>query len=180
MTQADKPDADRLVDPKWIRDVADILRESDDLGEIEVENGGLRLRVARATQHHGLAGPDIHVGPIGSAAPAAPAPTAQAQPEPAVSQNVPETPVGPGSVDPHDHPGAVLSPMVGTAYHAPEPGAAPFIGVGDQVTEGQTVMIIEAMKTMNAIPAHRSGTVQEVLVENEQPVQFGDPLLIIA
>jgi acetyl-CoA carboxylase biotin carboxyl carrier protein len=77
------------------------------------------------------------------------------------------------------HPGAVPSPMVGTAYLAPEPGAAPYVSVGSSVKEGQTVLIVEAMKTMNHIPATRSGTVKEILVEDGQPVEFGEPLLII-
>jgi acetyl-CoA carboxylase biotin carboxyl carrier protein len=77
------------------------------------------------------------------------------------------------------HPGAVKSPMVGTIYRAPEPGAAPFVDVGAVVTEGQTLLIIEAMKTMNHIPAPKSGTVKQVLVENGQPVEFGEPLIII-
>ena len=81
--------------------------------------------------------------------------------------------------DPAKHPGAVKSPMVGTAYLAPEPGAAPFIEVGSRVAQGQTILIIEAMKTMNHIPASKAGTVTAILVTNGQPVEFGEPLAII-
>ena len=80
---------------------------------------------------------------------------------------------------PADHPGAVPSPMVGTAYRAPEPGGQPFVEVGDTVREGQTLLIIEAMKTMNQIPAPRAGTVTQILVEDGQPVEYGEPLVII-
>jgi acetyl-CoA carboxylase biotin carboxyl carrier protein len=81
--------------------------------------------------------------------------------------------------DPANHPGCVKSPMVGTAYRAPEPGAAPFVDIGTRVVQGQTLLIIEAMKTMNHIPAPKAGTVKEILVENGQPVEFGEPLVII-
>lgn len=84
-----------------------------------------------------------------------------------------------GSDDPAQHPGALTSPMVGTAYLAAEPGAKPFVAVGDKVTEGQTVLIIEAMKTMNHIPANRAGTVKRILFEDGSPVEFGAPLMII-
>ena len=85
----------------------------------------------------------------------------------------------PTPIDPAKHPGAVTSPMVGTAYRAPEPGAKPFVEVGSTVTAGQTLLIIEAMKTMNQIPAPRAGTVTQILVEDGQPVEYGEPLLII-
>ncbi|WP_274609735.1 acetyl-CoA carboxylase biotin carboxyl carrier protein, partial [Rhodobaculum claviforme] len=83
------------------------------------------------------------------------------------------------SADPAQHPGAVTSPMVGTVYLSPEPGAQPFVGVGAQVTEGQTLLIIEAMKTMNHIPAPRAGTVRRILVADTSPVEYGAPLMII-
>ncbi|MGB8548003.1 MAG: biotin/lipoyl-containing protein, partial [Xanthobacteraceae bacterium] len=85
----------------------------------------------------------------------------------------------PAGVDPAQHPGVVTSPMVGTAYRAPEPGAKPFIEVGSTVEAGATLLVIEAMKTMNQIPAPRSGTVVQILFEDAQPVEFGEPLLII-
>jgi acetyl-CoA carboxylase biotin carboxyl carrier protein len=103
---------------------------------------------------------------------AAPAPVAAA-PSPAPSD------AAPVNDDPADHPGAVASPMVGTAYMSPEPGAAAFVKPGDQVKEGQTLMIVEAMKTMNHIPAPKSGTVKRILVDDGQPVEFGTTLMIV-
>jgi acetyl-CoA carboxylase biotin carboxyl carrier protein len=135
-----------------VRALAALLDETG-LTEIEVEQGGLRVRVAR--QH--------------AAQPAHPAVT------------VPLTAAAslPAGVDPAQHPGVVTSPMVGTAYRSPEPGAKPFIEVGSTVEAGATLLIIEAMKTMNQIPAPRSGTVVQILFEDAQPVEFGEPLLII-
>jgi acetyl-CoA carboxylase biotin carboxyl carrier protein len=135
-----------------VRALATLLDETG-LTEIEIEQGGLRVRVAR--QH--------------AAHPAHPGVT------------VPLTAAGPlpAGVDPAQHPGVVTSPMVGTAYRAPEPGAKPFIEVGSTVEAGATLLIIEAMKTMNQIPAPRSGTVVQILFEDAQPVEFGEPLLII-
>lgn len=146
------------VDQALIRELAALLSETD-LTEIEIEQNGLRLRVAR--QFAAASAPVPH------------APPAAPQPAPA-----PET-SGVTEADLSGHPGAVKSPMVGTAYRAPEPGASPFVREGDQVKEGQTIMIVEAMKTMNNIPAHKSGTVSRILVENEQPVEFGDVLMVI-
>ena len=140
-----------------IRELAELLSDTG-LSEIEIERKGLRVRVARNVS----VGASI-AAPVPMPAPSAAAPTAAPQ----IS--------GDGS----DHPGAVKSPMVGTAYLAPEPGARPFIEIGAQVTEGQTVLIVEAMKTMNHIAASRSGTVSSILVENGQPVEFGEPLVII-
>ncbi|MGE3066120.1 MAG: acetyl-CoA carboxylase biotin carboxyl carrier protein [Hyphomicrobiaceae bacterium] len=143
-----------------IRELADLLNETG-LSEIEIEREGLRVRVARqismAAVAPALAAPAasaLHPGPGAAAAP---------------------IPVG----DPANHPGSVKSPMVGTAYASPEPGAPPFIEVGARVTQGQTLLIIEAMKTMNHIPAPRAGTVTAILIENGQPVEFGEPLVII-
>ena len=144
-----------IVDQDLIRQLAELLNETG-LTEIEVEQNNTRVRIARNLT-------------IAAAAPAAPAAAAPAQPRPAD-----EPPV-----EPANHAGAVTSPMVGTAYLAAEPGARPFVDVGDRVSEGQTVMIIEAMKTMNQIPAPRAGTVKEILVEDAQPVEFGEPLMII-
>lgn len=145
------------VDQDLIRQLADILTETD-LSEIEVETEDLKVRVARQSQVVNVAAPV-------AAAPAAPAAAPAAVAAEGSSKAA--------------HPGAVPSPMVGTVYVAAEPGAAAFVSVGTQVTQGQTVLIVEAMKTMNQIPAPKSGTVKEILVEDGQPVEFGEPLLII-
>lgn len=140
-----------------IRQLAELLNETG-LSEIEIERSGLKVRVARAIQTTAIA-------PV-----AAPG-FAVAQPKAA------EAIVAPS--DATAHPGAVKSPMVGTVYRAPEPGAANFVDVGTVVKEGETLLIIEAMKTMNHIPAPRSGTVVQVLIEDNQPVEYGEPLVII-
>ncbi|MFG1344961.1 acetyl-CoA carboxylase biotin carboxyl carrier protein [Xanthobacter autotrophicus DSM 431] len=151
------------IDTAIVKEIAELLSGSD-LTEIEVEHEGLRIRVVRAPAPVTIA----------QAAPfAAPFATPMAAPVAAVAA----APVA--DADLSKHPGVVNSPMVGTAYLAPEPGAAPFIDVGTSVKEGQTVLIIEAMKTMNAIPAPRTGTVTRILVGNAQPVEYGEPLLII-
>lgn len=141
------------IDKEMIRALAELLDETR-LTEIEIEHQGLRVRVARTP---GPAAPVMHY-----AAPAA------------ANTGVP-APVEGGAA----HPGAVPSPMVGTAYLAPEPGAAPFINVGDAVETGQTLLIIEAMKTMNPIAAPRSGKIAKILVKDGQPVEFGEPLVVI-
>ncbi|WAC26854.1 acetyl-CoA carboxylase biotin carboxyl carrier protein [Ancylobacter sp. SL191] len=149
------------IDPALVREIANLLSESD-LTEIEVQQEDLRIRVVRAA-------PTVYAAPAPvtvAAAPVAAAPAAAA-------------PVAAASDDPAKHPGVVPSPMVGTAYLGPEPGARYFIDVGSVVKEGQTLLIVEAMKTMNAIPAPRAGTVTRILVENAQPVEYGEPLLII-
>jgi len=145
------------IDGKIIRELAEIMNETG-LGEIEVESGSHRLRVSK-----GSTGVTTVAAAPAVAAPAAPAPAAA---EPAAP-----------SAD--NHPGAIKSPMVGTAYLAPEPGAANFISVGDSIAEGQTILIVEAMKTMNPIAAPRGGKVVDILVANEEPVEFGQPLVII-
>ena len=142
------------IDSELIRELSALLSETD-LSEIEIEQDDLRIRVAR-----NLAAPS----PVVISAPAAAAPAAVAP--------------APGG-EAEDHPGTVTSPMVGTAYRAPEPGARPFVEVGAKVREGQTLLIVEAMKTMNPIPSPRSGTVSAILVDDSQPVEFGEPLLII-
>jgi acetyl-CoA carboxylase biotin carboxyl carrier protein len=144
-------------DQELIRELASLLQETG-LSEIEIEREGLRVRVAR---QHVLSATTI-------AAPVAATPAAAA----AASANA-------SSEDPAKHPGCVKSPMVGTAYLAPEPGAVPFIDVGTRVAQGQTILIIEAMKTMNHIPAPKAGTVTAILVGNGHPVEFGEPLVII-
>ncbi|MGH1350185.1 MAG: acetyl-CoA carboxylase biotin carboxyl carrier protein [Methyloligellaceae bacterium] len=147
-------DKNKNLDKELIRELADLLKETD-LTEVEIEREGLRVRVAR----------NITVAAAVPAMAAAPA-------------------IAPldgkaGGNDGANHPGAVPSPMVGTAYRAPEPGAPAFIEVGAKVSEGQTLLIIEAMKTMNHIPAPKSGTISAILVEDGQPVEFGEPLVII-
>jgi acetyl-CoA carboxylase biotin carboxyl carrier protein len=152
----DKPSAEKIL----IRELAELLAETG-LTEIEIEKAGLKVRVARQIQ-------------IAASAPmvAAPASMPTSIP-PAASSSAA------AKADPANHPGVVKSPMVGTAYCSPEPGAPPFVEVGGRVSQGQTLLIIEAMKTMNHIPAPRSGTVTAVLVENGQPVEFGEPLVVI-
>jgi acetyl-CoA carboxylase biotin carboxyl carrier protein len=149
------------TDQALIRDLAELLEETG-LSEIEIEREGMRVRVARqvtvAAQAYAATAPSATT--VAAAAPAAAAPAAAA-------------------ADPGKHPGAVPSPMVGTAYLAAEPGAAPFVEVGTRVTQGQTILIIEAMKTMNHIPAPKAGVVTAILVDNGQPVEFGEPLAII-
>ncbi|AWK86719.1 acetyl-CoA carboxylase biotin carboxyl carrier protein [Azospirillum thermophilum] len=144
------------IDGDLVRKLADLLRETG-LSEIEFAEGEKRIRVTRPTaaQTVAVAAPIAAPAPIAAAAPAA-------QP-----------------VKPANHPGAVTSPMVGTAYLSPEPGATPFVRVGDAVKAGQTVMIIEAMKVMNPIKAPRGGTVTELLISDAQPVEFGEVLMII-
>jgi len=137
-----------------IRELADLLTETE-LSEIEIEQSGLRLRVAR--QLNGTVA-------VAAAAPAAPA-------APAAGDS--------SEGDLANHPGVVTSPMVGTIYVAPEPEAAPFVKVGQSVSEGDTLVIVEAMKTMNHIPAPRSGVVTRILVSDGQPIEFGEPLAII-
>jgi len=146
-----------------IRDLAQLLNENG-LTEIEIEREGLKLRVARQMTVGAAAASSAGA----SAAPARPAPSPAAA-EPALS----------AAAELAAHPGCVRSPMVGTAYRSPEPGAPPFVEVGARVTQGQTLLIIEAMKTMNHIPAPRSGTISHVLFENGQPVEFNEPLVVI-
>jgi acetyl-CoA carboxylase biotin carboxyl carrier protein len=151
------------IDPGLIRELAELLNDTD-LTEVEVQHGELRIRVAR----------NIQLAPFSAPLPAAPAYTVPAPaPVPAAA------PTAAPAADPANHPGLVKSPMVGTAYRAPEPGAKVFVDVGTQVKEGQTLLIIEAMKTMNAIPAPRAGTVTQILVGDAQPVEYGEPLMII-
>jgi acetyl-CoA carboxylase biotin carboxyl carrier protein len=147
-------------DSALIRELALLLDETS-LTEIEIERAGLRVRVARNIS-------------IAASMPASFQPAASAPQTPAAPS------VTPAAVaDLAKHPGAVPSPMVGTAYSSPEPGAKPFIEVGAKVSVGQTLLIIEAMKTMNQIPSPRAGTVTQILVEDGQPVEFGEPLVII-
>ena len=146
-------------DSALIRELASLLDETS-LTEIEIERAGLRLRVARNVSVAAAMPATFHAMAAAPAAAASAAASAAAN-------------------DLSAHPGVVPSPMVGTAYWAPEPGAKPFVDVGTKVTVGQTLMIIEAMKTMNQIPSPRAGTVTQILIEDGQPVEFGEPLMII-
>ncbi|MDA5193533.1 acetyl-CoA carboxylase biotin carboxyl carrier protein [Govanella unica] len=145
------------VDKALIRDLAELLNETN-LSEIEVEEGQSRIRVARSLSvNAAVAGAPVYA--------AAPAPVAEA---PAATQAEDAT-----------HPGAVTSPMVGTAYTAAEPDSPAFVSVGSHVKAGQTILIVEAMKVMNAIASPRDGTVKKIMVTNAQPVEFGEILMII-
>jgi acetyl-CoA carboxylase biotin carboxyl carrier protein len=160
---ASKPDTKSAAnfksdDSALIRELALLLDETS-LTEIEIERSGLRVRVARNITVTASMPASYQQAPSAHAAPANVTPAAIA--------------------DLAKHPGAVPSPMVGTAYSSPEPGAKPFIEVGTKVSVGQTLLIIEAMKTMNQIPSPRAGTVTQILVEDGQPVEFGEPLVII-
>ena len=148
-----------MVDHDLIRELTKLLDETG-LTEIEIEQDGQRVRVARSAT---------------AAAPTSRA--AHASAPAAAPQAVAESIVAP--LDLSKHPGVVTSPMVGTAYVAPEPGAQPFVEVGSKVKAGDTLLIIEAMKTMNQIPAPRAGTVMQILFEDGQPVEFGESLMII-
>ncbi|NLH82336.1 MAG: acetyl-CoA carboxylase biotin carboxyl carrier protein [Phyllobacteriaceae bacterium] len=150
-------------DTDFIRDLAHLIAETD-LSEIEVCQADLKIRVARSVQ---VIAPVTVAGP--AAAPAVAAPVAAA----------PAAPVASGETDWSKHPGVVKSPMVGTAYRAPSPGAAFFIEVGSTVREGQTLLIVEAMKTMNQIPAPKSGTVTAILFDDASPVEYGEPLVVV-
>ncbi|MBT5295840.1 MAG: acetyl-CoA carboxylase biotin carboxyl carrier protein [Octadecabacter sp.] len=155
------------TDVSFIQALAELLREND-LTELQVkreygENDALNVRVSRQ--------PPAQVVTQMATAPAAAAPTAAAAPAAA--------PAPEASADPASLPGAVTSPMVGTVYMSPEPDVAAFVKVGDTVSEGDTLLIIEAMKTMNHIPAPKSGTVKRIVVSDGSPVEFGAPLMIV-
>jgi acetyl-CoA carboxylase biotin carboxyl carrier protein len=147
------------VDTKLIRELADMLNDTD-LSEIEVEDGERKIKLSRGGSMVQVAAPAA--APM--AAPTA-APAAEAE--------------APAEISPADHPGTVFSPMVGTIYTSPDPTADVFIKVGDKVAAGQTILIVEAMKVMNQIHAAKAGTVKSIFVENEQPVEYGEPLVII-
>lgn len=154
-------------DVSFIRALAELLREND-LTELQVkrdygENDSLNVRVSRQTQ----VVTHVAASPAAPLAAAMPAPAPQATPAAALPE------------DPAAHPGVVTSPMVGTVYLQPEPGSQPFVSVGQTVKEGDTLLIIEAMKTMNQIPAPRSGTVKRILIEDGAPAEYGAPLMIL-
>ncbi|CCG07601.1 acetyl-CoA carboxylase biotin carboxyl carrier protein [Pararhodospirillum photometricum] len=148
--------ANTPIDSEAIRTLANLLVETG-LTEIEFETDGLRLRVAKS------------------------APVVQAYAAAPMVAGAPAAAAGAGAatVDPYDHPGAVKAPMVGVVYHASEPGAPAFVQVGDRVSEGQTLVLIEAMKTFNPVRAPRSGTVSAILVDDATPVEYGEPLVIL-
>ena len=159
-------------DVEFIKALAELLSEND-LSELQVkrdyaDEGSLNVRVSRISPNAIAAAPVAMQmpQPMAEGIPAPAAPTAAAAP-------------AADSDDPAALPGAVTSPMVGTAYLSPEPGAASFVKVGDAVSEGQTLLIVEAMKTMNQIPAPKAGTVKRILVEDGAPVEFGAPLMVI-
>ena len=142
------------IDHDVIRDLARLLDETG-LTEIEFERDGVSVRVAR---HLSAPSPRLRSAEAPGSVPAAAAPA---------------------EIDPTQHPGAVISPMVGTVYPGPAPGARPFVEVGGRVFTGDTLLIIEAMKTMNQIPAPRAGTVTQILFEDGNPVEYGEPLMIV-
>lgn len=141
------------VDQELIRELADLLTETG-LSEIELERDGYKVRVVRG-------GVTATMAPAGN------------------PQQAPEVGSAASDAEPSKHPGTVSSPMVGTAFRAPEPGAEPFVEIGSTVSEGQTIMIVEAMKTMNQIPTPRAGTVTAIFVEDGQPVEYGEPLIVV-
>lgn len=153
------------IDARLVRKIADILKDTG-LSEIEVEHAGLKIRVAREltaapVNYVQAAAPAYAPAPVAAPPAVAPA-TEAAAPAPAAARG-----------------DAVKSPMVGTAYLSPQPGADPFVKVGDSVSAGQTLLIVEAMKTMNPIQAPKAGKVVEILVADAQPVEFGEPLVVI-
>jgi len=162
MTKSSQDDQD------LIRAIAELLNK-ENLAEIEIEKEDFRVRVTRSYANEApvyAQAPQYYAPPAAPAAPMAPAGSVPAA-APAAAEDL------------ASNPGTLTSPMVGTAYRSPEPGKAAFVEVGAKVTEGQTLLIIEAMKTMNQIPAHRSGTVTRILVQDAQPVEYGEPLVVI-
>jgi len=149
----------KTINSDSVRRLAELLDETG-LTEIEYDTGDIKIRVARQ-----------HGGAVTYAAPPAAVPAVAVESAPAVEEALQAALA--------DHPGAVTSPMVGTAYLAPEPGAAFFITVGDSIAKGQTLMLVEAMKTFNEIKAPHGGTVKQIIIENGVPVEFGDVLVII-
>jgi acetyl-CoA carboxylase biotin carboxyl carrier protein len=145
------------IDAAAIKSLAKLVKDTD-LSEIEYEADGCRIKVARHITAAHFQVPTV-----------APSPTPAATPEVAA----------PVKSDPANHPGAVKSPMVGTAYSSPQPGSEPFVKAGSKVKQGETVMIVEAMKVMNQIRAHKSGTISEILIQDGTPVEYDDVLMLI-
>jgi acetyl-CoA carboxylase biotin carboxyl carrier protein len=155
------------IDQDLVKAIAELVNQQN-LAEIELEVEGFRVRVTRA--YASPASPVYATAPQMAAAPAA------------IAQHAPAAASGAAPSAAEDlasSPNTLTSPMVGTAYRSPEPSAPAFVEIGARVSEGQTVLIIEAMKTMNQIPAHRSGTVTRILIDDSQPVEYGEPLLVI-
>jgi acetyl-CoA carboxylase biotin carboxyl carrier protein len=150
------------LDTDFVRKLAEILQETS-LSEIELADGERSIRVARQSVTVAAAAP-VHAAALAAAMPVASAASSAATA---------------ASSDLSKHPDAVKSPMVGTAYLSPEPGKAAYVSVGDKVTAGQTLLIIEAMKTFNPIKAPKAGTVVQILIENAQAVEFGEPMMIV-
>jgi len=157
MAEHGKTNKKTAIDQALIRELAALLKETE-LSEIEIEQDDLRIRVVR----------HVTIQPVQVSA----APPVTEAAAPARSDDKP-------AAEAARHPGAVPSPMVGTAYHSPAPGAKPFVNIGDTVKIGQTVLIVEAMKTMNQIAAPRSGRVTAILVGDGQPVEYGEPLFVV-
>ena len=153
------------LDAGLVRELAAILREAD-LGEVEVEHECLRIRVSKATSMTPPAPAIVQAAPV-AAAPVAAAPAA--------APAAPTAAAAPAAAPAN----ATTSPMVGTVYLSPEPGAKAFVNVGDKVKKGDTLMLIEAMKTFNPVTADVAGTVKEILVDDSQPVEFGEPLIVV-
>jgi acetyl-CoA carboxylase biotin carboxyl carrier protein len=155
-----EPARKKSSNEELIRSLANLLNETG-LTEIEIEENNLRVRVARTLSMPSFAVPPFHA--------------------PVAATSAGATPLGAAASNSHleNHPGVVTSPMVGTAYRAPEPGAPNFVEIGSAVREGQTLLIVEAMKTMNQIASPRDGTVKRILVASGQPVEYGEPLMII-
>lgn len=162
----DMSNKNQPIDPDFVREMAALISQTD-LTEIEVEKGDLRIRVARQVT--------VQASPlqqfVSAPAQAAPAPVAVAAPA--------ATTAAPAAADLSAHPGAVRSPMVGTAYRRPSPGANPFIEVGAVVKAGEKILLVEAMKTFNEIVAPRAGTITHILVDDGQPVEYGETLVVI-
>ncbi|MCA0405547.1 MAG: acetyl-CoA carboxylase biotin carboxyl carrier protein [Proteobacteria bacterium] len=153
---------DHAIDPDLVREIAKLISDTD-LTEIEVEKGDLKIRVAR----------QVTVAPVVQHVAAAP------MAAPVAAAAAPAAPAAEKAADLAAHPGAVRSPMVGTAYRRPSPGADAFIEVGSTVKAGDKLLLVEAMKTFNEIVAPKSGTVTHILVDDSQPVEYGEPLVII-
>jgi len=149
------------LDAGMVRELAAILREAD-LGEVEIEHEGLRIRVSKATSMAPVAPAVVHAPVAAAPAPIAAAPAAAA--------------AAPAAATPSN---AVTSPMVGTVYLSPDPASKVFVNVGDKVKKGDTLMLIEAMKTFNPVTAEAAGTVKEILVADSQPVEFGEALIVV-
>lgn len=158
---------DLTIDPNLVREIAKLISETD-LTEIEVEKGDLKIRVAR----------QITVQPVMQTV-AAPAPMAAPVAAPPVAAPAASPAPEAKAADLSAHPGAVRSPMVGTAYRRPSPGATAFVEIGTQVKAGDKILLVEAMKTFNEITAPKAGTVTHILVDDGQPVEYGEPLVVI-